>query len=193
PDGGAVACRIAAARPAAVAPHRSGDPRRHPAGQRRGRTAARRRARRRGRHRARRRAGVVRGDRTEPGLVSPAGGSAAAGGASGSRSRTGSTHPSSSKQMNLTRAAVLAAMIAACAPAPAARAQPAPASDAAPLVIGETFTIESKILGEMRRINVYAPPAYTLPPDGRLPVLYMPDGGIQEDFVHVAGLVQVSA
>lgn len=27
-----------------------------------------------------------------------------------------------------------------------------------PLVIGDTFTIDSKILGETRRINVYPPP-----------------------------------
>jgi predicted alpha/beta superfamily hydrolase len=66
------------------------------------------------------------------------------------------------------------------------------ADKAAPLVIGETFTIDSKILGETRRINVYLPPAYTESPDARLPVLYMPDGGIAEDFLHVAGLVQVS-
>jgi predicted alpha/beta superfamily hydrolase len=63
---------------------------------------------------------------------------------------------------------------------------------ATPLVIGETFTIDSKILGERRRINVYAPPDYTKSPNARLPVLYMPDGGIAEDFLHVAGLVQVS-
>ena len=66
------------------------------------------------------------------------------------------------------------------------------ASAAAALNIGETFTIQSKVLGETRRINVYLPPAYhetTLP---RLPVLYMPDGGEAEDFIHVAGLVQVS-
>ena len=63
---------------------------------------------------------------------------------------------------------------------------------AAPLVIGETFTINSKILNETRRINVYLPPAYKESPDVRLPVLYMPDGGINEDFLHVAGLVQVS-
>lgn len=61
-----------------------------------------------------------------------------------------------------------------------------------PLVIGETFTIDSKILGETRRINVYLPPAYSAAADTRLPVLYMPDGGIAEDFLHVAGLVQVS-
>ena len=67
------------------------------------------------------------------------------------------------------------------------------ASQAAPLTIGETFTIDSKILGETRRINVYRPSPYGLAADAPLPVLYMPDGGIQEDFLHVAGLVQVSA
>ncbi|GAB3872225.1 alpha/beta hydrolase [Hymenobacter segetis] len=62
---------------------------------------------------------------------------------------------------------------------------------ATPLNIGQTFTIESKALGETRRINVYLPPAYTDSATVRLPVLYMPDGGIGEDFLHVAGLVQV--
>ena len=66
------------------------------------------------------------------------------------------------------------------------------ASEPAPLVVGETFTVESKTLGETRRINVYLPPPYFEPSDMRLPVLYMPDGGIGEDFLHVAGLVQVS-
>lgn len=60
----------------------------------------------------------------------------------------------------------------------------------APLAFGETFTIDSKALGETRRINVYRPPG--LPADSRLSVLYMPDGGMAEDFVHIAGLVQVS-
>ena len=75
-----------------------------------------------------------------------------------------------------------------------AHGQTRPSSDgnAAPLVIGEMFTINSKILGETRRINVYMPPDYTKSADARLPVLYMPDGGIAEDFLHIAGLVQVS-
>ena len=63
---------------------------------------------------------------------------------------------------------------------------------ATPLAIGETFTIDSKILGERRRINVYPPPGYAGSRDPRVPVLYMPDGGMAEDFLHVAGLVQVS-
>lgn len=66
------------------------------------------------------------------------------------------------------------------------------AEKAAPLVVGETFTIQSKVLGETRRINVYLPPGYAESRDARVPVLYMPDGGIAEDFLHVAGLVQVS-
>jgi uncharacterized protein len=66
------------------------------------------------------------------------------------------------------------------------------AEKAAPLVVGETFTLQSKVLGETRRINVYLPPGYAESRDARAPVLYMPDGGIAEDFLHVAGLVQVS-
>jgi predicted alpha/beta superfamily hydrolase len=64
----------------------------------------------------------------------------------------------------------------------------AAAAHAEPLVTGETFTIRSAVLGEERRINVYRP---AVPPDTPLPVLYMPDGGVAEDFIHVAGLVQV--
>jgi uncharacterized protein len=64
--------------------------------------------------------------------------------------------------------------------------------EAKPLVIGDTFRVESKVLGEARRVNVYLPPGYAEAPDLRLPVLYMPDGGLAEDFLHIAGLVQVS-
>ncbi|WP_370550201.1 alpha/beta hydrolase [Hymenobacter sp. BT559] len=69
----------------------------------------------------------------------------------------------------------------------AARAQTAPA----PLTIGQTFTLPSKILKESRRINVYIPLGYADSAKARLPVLYMLDGGLGEDFLHVAGLVQV--
>jgi predicted alpha/beta superfamily hydrolase len=60
---------------------------------------------------------------------------------------------------------------------------------AAPLTIGDTFLIDSAVLGEQRRINVYVP--RIKPPGQPLPVLYMPDGGLDEDFLHVAGLLQV--
>src|SRR5829696_2942941 len=70
-------------------------------------------------------------------------------------------------------------------------AQAAAQTAAAPLVIGDTFTIDSKITREVRRINVYMPPGYSESPGSKFPVLYMPDGGLAEDFLHVAGLVQV--
>ena len=96
-------------------------------------------------------------------------------------------------------AALLASSIlaTACARRPASAVAPIPSptaapSSSAPLVIGETFTIESPTLRETRRINVYVPPDYRASADVRLPVLYMPDGGMAEDFLHVAGLVQVS-
>ena len=66
------------------------------------------------------------------------------------------------------------------------------ASEATPLNIGQTFTIQSEVLGELRRINVYLPPGYAESASTRVPVLYMPDGGMGEDFLHIAGLVQVS-
>ena len=61
-----------------------------------------------------------------------------------------------------------------------------------PIEIGETFTIESSVLGETRRINVYRPDMWWDTTDAPLPVMYMPDGGVQEDFLHVMGLLQVS-
>ena len=63
---------------------------------------------------------------------------------------------------------------------------------ATPLVIGETFTIESRALGETRTINVYRPVSWDEAEGAARPVLYMPDGGIGEDFLHIAGLLQIS-
>lgn len=49
-----------------------------------------------------------------------------------------------------------------------------------------SFTIASVALKEARYINVYTPPGYSAHQSTRYPVLYMPDGGMQEDFPHVA-------
>ena len=89
----------------------------------------------------------------------------------------------------------LIASLLLCTALPAAATDMAPSAAlaaATPLVIGESFTIASKALGETRRLNVYAARAWDTPADAPLPVLYMPDGGLAEDFLHVAGLLQVS-
>jgi predicted alpha/beta superfamily hydrolase len=94
----------------------------------------------------------------------------------------------------MTRSLVISALLLSIASTALAQGRPAsaPTAGTAPLVIGETFTIDSRVLGETRRINVYLPPGYAESPTARVPVLYMPDGGMAEDFLHVAGLVQVS-
>ena len=91
----------------------------------------------------------------------------------------------------MKRYLLLASLLWAASTAGAQRAPANATAASAPLVIGETFTIPSTVLGEVRRINVYAPQIYADSPAVRLPVLYMPDGGMKEDFLHVAGLVQV--
>lgn len=53
----------------------------------------------------------------------------------------------------------------------------------------DSFTVQSTALDEARRINVYTPPRYRASPAEPLPVLYMPDGGIDEDFPHVVNTV----
>ena len=50
----------------------------------------------------------------------------------------------------------------------------------------QTFVIASEVLHEPRVINVYTPPGYDAQPGVSFPVLYMPDGGLEEDFPHIA-------
>jgi len=57
------------------------------------------------------------------------------------------------------------------------------ASDLPPTV--ERFTLSTVAPTETRSIHVYTPPGYA-DSEERLPVLYMPDGGLEEDFPHVA-------
>ena len=71
------------------------------------------------------------------------------------------------------------------ASAPAASAQTA--ADAVPA--HRSFTVQSQALGEARLVNVHTPPGYRPSPAMRLPVLYMPDGGLDEDFPHVVHTV----
>jgi len=58
-----------------------------------------------------------------------------------------------------------------------------------PIPAHDTFTVASKILSEDRHINVFTPSAYKFSATSKLPVLYMPDGGLDEDFPHVVKTV----
>ena len=87
-------------------------------------------------------------------------------------------------------ALVAIALLAGSAPA-LAHDLPAPApTESAPITIGTTHRV-AFAPGDMREVNVYLPPDY----DGEtpLPVLYLLDGGLDQDFLHVAGTSALNA
>jgi predicted alpha/beta superfamily hydrolase len=57
-----------------------------------------------------------------------------------------------------------------------------------PLPAHRSFDLASKAVDEVRRIAVYMPPGYESS-DEAFPVLYMPDGGVKEDFPHIANTI----
>ncbi|KFF11551.1 esterase [Chryseobacterium soli] len=57
-----------------------------------------------------------------------------------------------------------------------------------PLTIGETVTLKSAILKEERTLNIYLPLGFDKAKS--YPVIYLLDGSMNEDFIHVSGLVQ---
>ena len=54
-----------------------------------------------------------------------------------------------------------------------------------PVPIYQTFELLSKEVNETRIINIWTPPSYENGSE-KYPVLYMADGGIKEDFPHIA-------
>jgi uncharacterized protein len=82
----------------------------------------------------------------------------------------------------------LCALAAACASPTQA---PAP-SASRPIVQGESHSLASEILSGPREINVWTPPGYAQT-DDRYNVLYVLDGGLEQDFPHIAGLGQLGA
>jgi hypothetical protein len=59
-----------------------------------------------------------------------------------------------------------------------------------PFVMGEVVELESKQLGEKRTINIYLPEGYKDSDTAKYRVIYLLDGSANEDFPHIAGLVQ---
>ena len=90
----------------------------------------------------------------------------------------------------MLKSAVLALAVLCAAGAASAQVPAQTPIEGAPIVIGQSLTMESKILGQTRRINVHLPAGYAT--SGKTyPVLYLMDGGEKEDFPHIAGLAQL--
>ena len=61
-----------------------------------------------------------------------------------------------------------------------------------PFVLGQINEIQSKILAEKRVLNIYLPVGYNQNDTIKYSVIYLLDGSADEDFIHIAGLVQFS-
>lgn len=59
-----------------------------------------------------------------------------------------------------------------------------------PFVLGTILEMQSKVLGETRTLNIYLPPGYNEKDTVKFPVIYLLDGSADEDFIHIAGLLQ---
>lgn len=59
-----------------------------------------------------------------------------------------------------------------------------------PLTIGEKIEFHSEILNENRILNIYLPNGYSKDSLKTYPIIYLLDGSIDEDFIHISGLVE---
>ncbi len=59
-----------------------------------------------------------------------------------------------------------------------------------PINIGITHQLQSTEIGETRNINIYLPEDYNKNDTITYPVIYVLDGGVDEDFIHITGLVR---
>lgn len=69
----------------------------------------------------------------------------------------------------------------------------APADKSKPFVLGVIDEIQSEQLHEKRILNIYLPEGYAENDSVKYPVIYLLDGSADEDFIHVAGLVQFNS
>lgn len=58
------------------------------------------------------------------------------------------------------------------------------------LIVGFEMKFQSLTMGEERRLNIYLPEGYHNNDSIDYPVIYLLDGSIEEDFIHVMGIVQ---
>jgi hypothetical protein len=58
------------------------------------------------------------------------------------------------------------------------------------LIIGEQIELQSNILDTTRQLNVYLPLNYSPDSAKTYPVIYVLDGSMHEDFLHIVGLTQ---
>jgi hypothetical protein len=63
-------------------------------------------------------------------------------------------------------------------------------SEQRPLQIGHQLVFQSRVLQQERLLNVYLPESYHPDSTQRYPVIYLLDGSMFEDFLHIVGITQ---
>ena len=71
--------------------------------------------------------------------------------------------------------------------------QPMRSTSSAPFTLGVVETIHSSVLGEDRTLNIALPQGYHPDSAALYPVIYVLDGGADEDFIHLAGAAQFAS
>ncbi|MHA7819186.1 MAG: alpha/beta hydrolase [Erythrobacter sp.] len=92
--------------------------------------------------------------------------------------------------MTTRLAAAFALLFAACAVPAAAQMDPAELVEKGPLSIASSYTVQSEFLGGERIVTVRLPAEYEAEPERHFPVVYLLDGGPEQDFIHIAGIAQ---
>jgi len=60
------------------------------------------------------------------------------------------------------------------------------------VIIGQSHILKDKS-GDTYEVNIYLPRSYTTEPSTQYPVLYLIDGGKDQDFNHIAGLADLAS
>ncbi len=90
----------------------------------------------------------------------------------------------------MIRKILAATAILALIPLPAQAEDLPQAAEAKTIAQGKSYLLASTIMDEDREINIWLPPGYDENSDNRYNVLYLIDGGTEQDFPHIAGLAQ---
>lgn len=62
-----------------------------------------------------------------------------------------------------------------------------------PFTLGIIEQLQSDVLDESRVLNIYLPEGYQKSDTTKYPVVYLLDGSVDEDFIHIAGLYQFNS
>lgn len=90
------------------------------------------------------------------------------------------------RDMHMKITALMAMLLTAPIAAPAQEA-PAHQQPRHPIEAGKSYRLQSASLGDTREVNVWLPTGYDKSQD-RYPVVYLLDGGLDQDFQHIVGL-----